>query len=65
MPGSPELLNKWLTTGFDSQAVAGYGTSVEFLERALLTGEIPWNVPQDDQDTLPYQKKILAKGGYN
>ncbi|MBI2085964.1 hypothetical protein HYT74_01340 [Candidatus Daviesbacteria bacterium] len=64
MPGSPELLDKWITTGFNSQAVAGYGTSVEFLKQALVTGEIPWGVPQDGQEILPYQQKILAKGGY-
>lgn len=59
-----ELLKHWVVTGYDSQSVAGYGTSVEFLERATTSGEIPWGKSASDQNLLPYQEQILAGEGY-
>lgn len=62
---SPELVRQWVETGFNNQAIAGYGNSVEFLEKAVTTGVIPWNAPQPGMDLLDYEKDILAKhGGY-
>ncbi|MBI4066816.1 hypothetical protein HY407_00380 [Candidatus Gottesmanbacteria bacterium] len=62
--GTPELVQQWLTEGYSKKAVAAFGTSVEFLERALASGEIHWAVPQPDQKPLPYQRPLLKKGGH-
>lgn len=60
-----ELLKHWVATGYSSQAVAGYGNSVEFLQEALISGEIPWSTSHSDQDILPYRKKLLSEtSGY-
>ncbi|MBI2196816.1 hypothetical protein HYU45_04385 [Candidatus Daviesbacteria bacterium] len=59
-----ELLRHWVSDGFSNQAIAGYGTSVEFLERAVTSGQIPWGASYTDQNLLAYQKDILTSGGY-
>ncbi|MBI2338302.1 hypothetical protein HYU95_03925 [Candidatus Daviesbacteria bacterium] len=61
---TPELVRHWLSEGYSKQAVAGYGNSVEFLQKAVESGEIPWNASFKDPDLLPYQKQLLKKGGY-
>lgn len=51
------ILGRWIESGFNRDAVAAFGTSIENLERILKTGQIP-----SFETRLPYQEK-LVKGG--
>lgn len=62
--GTPELVKHWIAEGYSNKAVAAYGTSVSFFERALKSGEIPFNVAYFNHNLLDYQRKLLERGGY-
>ncbi len=59
-----EVLNQWVAAGFDENAVAAQGTSVEQFRMVLQSGQISWSSPRSEVRMLPYQKKLLAGSGY-
>ena len=64
MKETREQLDIWTNTGFNEEAVAVYGTSVEWVKRALEEGQVPWHSPYPDRKLLPYQKELLENGGH-
>jgi|GEM_PF-3907129 len=58
--GGENLLSEWVETGYTSDAVSMYGTSVAVLKQILKSGKLP-GMPAEKR-TLDYQKE-LVKGG--
>ncbi len=63
MPVNLEQLDQWVEHGYHKDAIALYGTSAEFLTKALQTGQVPYNAPAAE-DMLPYQKEVMENGGH-
>lgn len=57
-----EQLRRWVERGFDGDAVAVYGTSVDVVRRIADTGVI---FPYPTRDLLPYQKELSRNGRDN
>ncbi len=59
---SKEQIGLWLNVGFSHLAVAGVGLSAEGINNLILTSEVPYHCPNPNM--LPYQRKLVAKGGF-
>ena len=54
-----EQLGSWVETGFNSKAIAVYGTTSEIMKKIVNSGEIP-SLPLTD--SIDYQREIINSG---